>query len=416
MEGATESSKGTKPPSWEVAPREEAGTRVPDRARRDADSRLTWLRLALAASLVAGLLLSPNLWVSTRAYPLTPIWGAVPPLPYPADHALLGLFVALAAGVGIARGRAVGWLAAGTLALAALLVLGDASRLQPWLYQYSFMLLALCLYGWGRVGTADTLNACRLIVVATYFWSGLQKANVSFIEVTYPWLVGPLTERLPDWASSALLSGAFAVPVVEAAIGIGLLTRRFRKLGVAGALLMHAFIMVCVGPWGNDYNAVVWPWNFAMSAFVLILFWRVADEPSPSTILVPGRSLFSPGFAFRTAVLVLFAFMPLFSFFGLWDSYLSSSLYSGASKRGYVMEWNGSDWQTTRIGDLAEQELNAPAYPEKRVFKSVFAQRWCEAGGLAQADYQDAVLRVDGRPGILSGERSSEYYGCGDVS
>ncbi len=321
---------------------------------------------------------------STRTYPLTPVWDLVPPLPYPADYALFGLFVALAASVGIARGRALGWLAAVFLIVATLLVLGDVSRLQPWLYQYSFMLLALCLYGWSRLDAPDALNACRLIVVATYFWSGLQKANAGFFEITYPWLVGPLTERLPDWAGSALLSGAYAVPIVEAAIGVGLLTRRFRKLAAAGAILMHAFIMVCVGPWGNDYNAVVWPWNFAMVALVLVLFWQPPDEPSPSSILVPYRNLFSPGFALRVAVLVLFAFMPLFSFFGLWDSYLSSSLYSGASKRAYVMEWDGSDWQTTRIGDLAERELNAPAYPEERVFQSVFAQRWCEVG----TDYQ----------------------------
>jgi hypothetical protein len=361
------------------------------------------------------LLLSPNLWVSARTYPLTPLWNAVPPLPYPADYALFGLFVALAAGVGIARGRAVGWLAAVALAVAAFLVLEDVSRLQPWLYQYSFMLLALCLYGWGRIGMQDALNTCCLIVAATYFWSGLQKANAGFFEVTYPWLVGPLTERLPDWAGSALLSGAYAVPVVEAAIGVGLLTRRFRKLAVAGAAFMHAFIMVCVGPWGNDYNAVVWPWNFAMVAFVLVLFWRPPDGPSPWSILVPGRNFFSFGFALRAAVLVLFALMPLFNFFGLWDSYLSSSLYSGASKRAYVMEWDGSEWKTTRIGGLAEGELNAPAYPEERVFESVFAQRWCEAGGYDQADYQGAVLRVDGRPAILSGERSSKFYGCDDV-
>jgi hypothetical protein len=361
------------------------------------------------------LLLSPNLWVSARTYPLTPLWNAVPPLPYPADYALFGLFVALAAGVGIARGRAVGWLAALALAVAAFLVLGDVSRLQPWLYQYSFMLLALCLYGWGRIGMQDALNACCLIVAATYFWSGLQKANAGFFEVTYPWLVGPLTERLPDWAGSGLLSGAYAVPVVEAAIGVGLLTRRFRKLAVAGAAFMHAFIMVCVGPWGNDYNAVVWPWNFAMVAFVLVLFWRPQDEPSPSAILGPARTLFSPGFALRAAVLILFALMPLFGFFGLWDSYLSSSLYSGATKRAYVMEWDGRDWRRTGIQNLAFQELNTPPYPEERVFKSVFAQRWCEAEGLVRADRPEPVLRIDGRPAILSGERPSAFYGCGDV-
>ena len=115
------------------------------------------------------MLLSPNLWVSsTRTYPLTPVWDLVPPLPYPADYALFGLFVVLADSVGIARGRTLGWLAPLFLVVAMFLVLGDVSRLQPWLYQYSFMLLALCLYGWGRVDTPDALNACRLIVVATY--------------------------------------------------------------------------------------------------------------------------------------------------------------------------------------------------------------------------------------------------------
>ncbi len=36
-------------------------------------NRLAWLRLALALGLVMGMLLSPNLWVSTRSYPLTPL-------------------------------------------------------------------------------------------------------------------------------------------------------------------------------------------------------------------------------------------------------------------------------------------------------------------------------------------------------
>jgi hypothetical protein len=132
-------------------------------------------------------------------------------------------------------------------------------------------------------------------------------------------------------------------------------------------------------------------------------------------ILGSRRRLFSFGFALRAAVLVLFAFMPLLSFFGLWDSYLSSSLYSGASKQGYVIEWDDSEWQGTRIGDLAERELNTPAYPEERVFKSVFAQRWCEVGELVPADSSELVLRIDGRPAIWSGERLSEFYGCDDV-
>jgi len=115
--------------------------------RKATENRLVLLRLALAAGLVAGLLLSPNLWVSARPYPLTPLLDAVPPLPYPADYALFGLFVALVAGVGVMRGRTVGWLATGVLALAAFFVLEDESRLQPWFYQYSFMLAAFACMG-----------------------------------------------------------------------------------------------------------------------------------------------------------------------------------------------------------------------------------------------------------------------------
>ncbi len=390
-----------------------------NKAQRGAENRLAWLRIALAAGLVAGLLLSPNLWISTRSYPLTPLWDAVPPLPYPADHALFGLLMVLVTGVGVARGRAIGWLGISALVIAAFFVVQDESRLQPWFYQYSFMLAAFCLFGLGRVGASDALNACRLIVVATYFWSGLQKANASFIQSTHPWLVEPLTTRLPDWAGSALLAGGYAVPVVEAVIGIGLLTRRFRKLAVMGALLMHAFVMLCIGPLGHDHNTVVWPWNFAMVAFVLILFWRAPDDTIPSTILDPGRN-FSAGFAFRAAVLVLFAFMPLFNFFGLWASYLSSGLYTGTSKQGYILVWDGSNWQSTRIGGVSERELNTPAYPEESVFENVFAERWCEEGSeealrREQAGYPEPILRVDGRPAILSGERSTEIYSCDDV-
>src|ERR671917_2684470 len=87
-------------PIREGTPHEEVRLRNPDKARRGAENRLVWLRLVLAAALVAGLLLSPHLWISTRSYPLTPLWDAVPPLPYPADYALFGLLVVLVTGVG----------------------------------------------------------------------------------------------------------------------------------------------------------------------------------------------------------------------------------------------------------------------------------------------------------------------------
>ena len=110
-------------------------------------------------------------------------------------------------------------------------------------------------------------------------------------------------------------------PLVEAGIGVGLLTR-YRNWAVILALGMHAFILFCIGPLGHDWNTVVWPWNVAMAAFVVLLFWRTGDI-SPKKILLLSRR--RPSYL-HAVVLVLFAVMPLLGLFGLWDSYLSASL------------------------------------------------------------------------------------------
>src|SRR5919199_1595666 len=112
--------------------------------------RLAWLKLAIVAGLISGLLLSPRIWVSGRVYPLTPLFGQIPPLPYPADYIFLSLFFALLAAVAVFRGRWAGSFALLAFFLAVFFVLQDVSRLQPWFYQYSFMLAAVGLSGLGR--------------------------------------------------------------------------------------------------------------------------------------------------------------------------------------------------------------------------------------------------------------------------
>jgi hypothetical protein len=371
-----------------------------------ADIRLVWLRRSIVAGLVAGLLLSAKLWVSTRDYPLVPLLDLVPPLPYPLDYLLFCLFGILLVGILIFRERLAGALVIAALALAALLVLQDQNRLQPWFYQYSLMLGAVGLSHLGRLSTEDALNACRVIVAFTYFWSGLQKAHVSFAENVYPWLMKPLASHLPSEAASVLAHGAYAVPVIEAAIGIGLLVRPLRMPAVIAAILMHAFILFSLGPWGHDWNSVIWPWNLAMVAFDLILFWRAPDDPSFLAVVKPGGS------AYRAVVLVLFAFMPALNFVGVWDSYLSASLYSGSTKEAHVFTRDGSSRKfDTSIFDKAMDEMNVPAYPEERVYKRVFAEMWCEN---PPSRFRSSLV-VYGRPEIISGHRSKATYHCKEL-
>ena len=87
---------------------------------------------------------------------------------------MLVLFGFLTALVGASRPKPFIWL---TVALVSLMVFLDQERMQPWVYQYLFMLAALGLFSWRYDDVAGrdlTLNICRFIVASIYFWSGLQ--------------------------------------------------------------------------------------------------------------------------------------------------------------------------------------------------------------------------------------------------
>ena len=388
---------------------------------RSAD-RSPWLKVVLALAFLGGFLLSARLWGVSRYYPLVPVLEGLPAVsPFWARVWFVALLALLAVIAVVRRSR--GYILA-FVVLAGLLGLLDQSRWQPWFYQYLFMFLALAFYPWGDGDPEKretALNICRLIVASTYLWSGLQKLNAGFIDSLFPWLVGPLAALLPESLGDPVRSIALVAPFVEASIGIGLLTRRFRDWAVVLALGMHAFVLFCIGPLGHGWNTVVWPWNVAMSAFVVLLFWRTADF-SLKQVLLPARR--SP--YLHTVVLVLFAVMPLFGLFGLWDSYLSASLYSGNNKKGTLfidetvkdrvprgIHERVADLQTgekyvLNVSRWSYEELNVPPYPETRIFRSV-ARHVCSY----TEEPSGVRLEIEDRP-ALSGNRA-EVYDCSGV-
>jgi hypothetical protein len=373
-------------------------------------ARLYRLRAVIAAGLMAGLLLSPKLWVSTRFYPLTPVMRFLKPLPYPFDYAVYILLLAMLAVTAVAalRFSSPRWWVAAPLLLLAALCAQDQSRLQPWCYQYAFMLIALA------VPSADTsLNACRLIVAAIYFWSGAQKLNPYFAPGTFTWLAHPLAAHFPALAIKA----GYAAPFVEMACAIGLLTRRFRTPAIALLIAMHACILLAIGPLGHGFNTVVWPWNIAMIVFLLLLF-RHSE--------VRAREILWGHARFHRLVLVLFGLAPALSFFNLWDSYLSAALYSGNKNQGaiYMTEAVADHLPEDVDGDVSEEadgrdkllvndwsfdELNAPAYPEIRIYKSV-ARKLCEFAGRPS----DVRLEVQGKAVLANGGGRASFI-CSDL-
>lgn len=372
------------------------------------------LRIVVILGLLAGFALSPKLWLSSRIYPLTPVWSFLKPLSSPGDDILFIALIALLIALAVAPRREI---QAAAFALLLLVALQDQSRWQPWFYQYVLMLLAIALAGSGRQEAA--LNTCRLIVAATYIWSGLAKLNPSFMSDTYPWLVDPLVKAWPAPAQWLVHHLAFLAPLLECAAGAGLLTTRFRRAALFFAIAMHVFILITIGPLGYRFNVIVWPWNLAMIVFLLILFFRRTEEPAARDIIW-GR-----GFAFQKIVLVVFGFMPVLSFFNLWDDYLSSALYSGNTTSGVIylnddafnrLPEGIQDYPTTEgpdlngldIDDWSVGEMKVPACPQIRIYKNV-VRTICEY----VSNDSSVKLVVEGKFALLDSNRRFVYR-CAD--
>jgi hypothetical protein len=343
----------------------------------DSYRRIVYTKTVIVWGFAAGFLLSRRLWISSRYYPVIPVWPWLPHLSYPLDYVCFAALFLLLGFIGFAlkpRPYIVGF--AVVLVFLALL---DQTRWQPWAYLYLFMLLALACFSWKRediAGQEQALNICRLMVAATYFYSGVQKLNWRFA-IGLTTLMGTAGARL-----HALRAIGWVLACVEIAIAVGLLTRRYRNQAVIFGALMHGFI-VAMCAFVYKWNSVVWPWNFAMICLLFLLFWKT--EFSFADVLWRNPVWF------QKVALVVFGVLPMLSFFGWWDSYLSASLYSanvpeanifiGESVRRelprgvqqYVKTLPGMI-EVLPVQDWALGELNVPPYPAARTFRAIGAE------------------------------------------
>jgi uncharacterized membrane protein YphA (DoxX/SURF4 family) len=382
--------------------------------------RTSLLRITLSLACLFGLLLSRKLWLSTRSYPLIPVTEKLPFVSPPFDYALFIALLLLLVIIAINARPLIPIVA--FLVLGFFLCLTDQSRLQPWFYQYAFMLAAFAFYLWNVPDERNQrvlLNTCRLVVAASYFFSGFQKLGVSFIDRVFPSLVNPYLNFVFGRVNLVPRLLFIAIPLLEIGIGIALLTRRFRSTAVWLALVTHIVILALLIPLRR--NSVVWPWNVAMAGFTFILFWRACDF-SMREVLLPRK------FVFQTVALILYGIMPLFSFVNLWDSYLSASLYSGnveaalinvsesANQRlppaiqGYVQRSRTTNKLQINPTRWSLIELNVPSYPERRIFFNL-AKKIC---GYAEDPFE-VTLTIYGKPNRWNGSRETRSYNCAQL-
>jgi len=346
-----------------------------------AASRLFWLKTIVLLVFCIGLSMSSALWIGPRTYPLAPVSSMLPVIDEAAARGLYAaLFVLAVIALVAPKPR---WFIAAFLAVMAVFCLTDQTRWQPWVFQYSFLLAALTLHSWNGAdaeGAGRTLNIIRLIVASTYIYSGLQKINPNFVENDFPWIVQPIVNVLPS--AAGLLHGfGVVVPFVQVAFGAGLLTRRFRRASLIAAVAMHVFILAMFGPLGLDWNPIVWPWTAAMAIFDILLFSEAPDFSWRQIV-------WSRHDPCHVAAVVLFAMLPALSFFNLWDSYLSSALYSGNLTEAQIylsdagkaslpaaiasrLVHTSPDTNVLNLQRWAIEDLNVTPYPESRVYRAI---------------------------------------------
>jgi hypothetical protein len=377
----------------------------------DPSTRLAALLTVISAALLSGIMLSFKLWFPTaRSFPRAPLIVSLPQYLVPAVDCFLSGLLVVALVALICRKRPRDSLIAAIILLI-LLVLLDQHRLQPWVYQYLLLFIVMAWHvcrSRAAQSTLLVLSILQLIVGTLYVWSGVQKLNYSFSSEVLPQLLGPIQNYLPLTQVPLSLLGT-GIALIEIIVGGGLLTRRARRPCILLALIMHAGILGLLIWQGR--NSVVWAWNAALMLITIILFWR--SDTSVQTFV---RWQANKGSARVAQILVLILLvLPILSFWGWWDQYLSGALYSGNTPVGVIRvdqetyeelpETARRQVFKTRAGEQmlplfewSMAELNVPPYPELRVYKQV-TREICKFA----KDKSQVQLIVKDRPAILDG-------------
>ena len=349
--------------------------------------RLSVATQVLAVSTLACLAFSWRLWTSTRLYPLVPFADLVPSFPPPLDAfvlaALAGLLVLIAA-------RPLWrWPVAGVVVVFMILFLQDQSRLWPSFYEF-FLLFLILLAHRPAAGEQDThriLAGMQFVIAAVYFWGGFHKLTVHFLREQFPWFVQPLVDFMPFPIPGVAIVAA-VVPVFEMAIGVGLLTRRFRGVALSAALAMHAVILVGIGPLRDNWNNSAWSWSLATAVLAWVLFANAPPFRVPA-MLAPRPSRCLPQALLQAFLVVVLGFLPALNVVNCWDSALSFNVYTGNTSEAYVVMKPSvgdrlpaaiiphvsrhSEWAVLDLNAWSRQEFSAGCYPERRVFHRIFA-------------------------------------------
>lgn len=326
-------------------------------------------------------LMSYKLWMTDRLFPLLPVIEISVP-----DNLHALLYVVSLAALGAFLFRPSSSLMMCIVGVELFSCILDYTRWQPWEYQFLLMSAIFLL----ARSEEEKKSGYIFLFAALYFYSGIHKLNPEFNETIWTSMILGSFFHVPNGSGSETLTSiGYALGILEALGGLGLIWKRTAKVAVIFLILMHLFNLLVLGPLGINYNPIVWPWNVLMIVLLAYVFLR-------SKLSFEAGKFFNLRFA---PIFILWGIMPMLCLWGYWDHYLSASLYSGklplmdiCIETDYHPELaaytsqdelgicKGKDKVTLRL--WAMEELMVPPYPAPRVYK--------QAAVLIKEKYPDA--------------------------
>lgn len=370
-------------------------------------------RMTQSSALFTLLLVSVTwrIWLQQDAYPQIPLFGWARSAPRWIDVCLLIAMIASAIGTWMptASARRYGGLA--FLISAALLVVLDQHRLQPWLYQ----LMILSVFALLLVDRDYTAYA-RLLLVSIYLFSAWSKLDHQFLHTLGQQfskeLFGWLQINVENWSPNLRLAGAALFPVGELCVGIGLLAPKTRTLTSYVAIVLHLGLLLILGPWGLQHHYGVLTWNafFIVQIWILFLNGPKSFDDDSNTERQPTE----PSANWKQWLCTGIVLLPLLEPVGLLDHWPAWQLYAPRNSRitmsvleskldslpdelSELTTGNGF-WRRVNLDRWSLESIGVPIYPQDRFQLGVaiaIAEKYGLGGGV-QVELQSASSRWDG--------------------
>ncbi len=382
------------------------------------DDRAGWCIRLVLGSLLLVKVQTPGLWHSERAFPHAPVWDWIPQVPAPLDSVLLLFELGLLLWMMIYPSRNK-WLPA-VFVIMLVWVFSDQIRLQPWYYLYALMLLPALFYKRPAENRDQPtiLLLMQIVVIGLYAWSGIHKHSYDFYNYVHGFISSPLEAYLPASVFELVNKLAYVAPWFELAAALLLTISATRNLAVFMITGMHAYLLLCLGPLGLGWNAIIWPWNISMVLIVWVLFYQAPP--------LGWRALLNRRMRWVSAPIVLLALvMPALRFADAWDNTLSFCLYSGKTKGLNFFVREGAHTKIPAEGrkhwkkaveppglrymsadTWSMDELGVPVNPQDRVYRIV-GKTLCER----YFGTEEFFVMIKRRPGYVI---ESEIIRCED--